>query len=300
MSIFVWGATALIIFLLASEPTRKWLKKTSITVANRGSLPSNFPWKFILLGGVLLLFFMFWSDIRDFVANWFSQTDMNQQLQLEAETISRWFWLIVFSIIAGLFLISKRSGTKPKVRAYASTGIGGSVENIFGSVIILGGIVVYAFLILGALLIALGIADAVTGGKVQGTIDTAVAVARGEPLPKRAHRGAECDFKEKLDARRGRIDEEWIAVTICKDDEPFLFFVPSGTEPEIEYRDKTDRVLDSRPIGDFVQWEATWGQPGGMPDLYRLFIPDHPNDRFNGFKAAFLDSVTFEIRAYRK
>jgi hypothetical protein len=142
------------------------------------------------------------------------------------------------------------------------------------------------------MIVVAGIADGMTGGKVQQQINNTVAIVRGEPLPTVDYAGDECDLAEKLDLLRNTLSRQWVEVTLCKDDEPFSVWVPAGTKPEIEYRDEDDRVLNSRPISSFVEMEYSWGKPGGMPNKYKFSIP-----RQNGFDTALRDSVTFLIRA---
>jgi hypothetical protein len=194
------------------------------------------------------------------------------------------------AVIIILVLVKIFSPNKSKGKSSSSWSVGGSIETIVGSAGVAVIFAVVAFGALFAIVIVAGIADAVTDGKVQQTIDSTVAVVRGEPLPKRAYSGEQCDFKDKLEARNNRLSNQWIAATICKDDTQFMVFVPTGTEPQIEYRNTDDRVLTSRPVTDFVAIEHTWGLPGGMPNLYRIQVRD-------GFTAAALDSVTFAIRA---
>jgi hypothetical protein len=202
-----------------------------------------------------------------------------------------WKWTLAI-VIALILLIKAILPSKPKVNAFVSGGVGGFIETT--------SIVLFLLIVVAVVsLIGLGITDAFTDGKVQQQVGNVVAIARGEPLPERAHNGDECDFKDKLEAHNNRIPTEWFTITICKDDSKFLFFVPKGTVPEIDYRDRSDRVLDSRPIADFVRIDATYGKPGGMPDLYMLYIPQGQGSSLNGFQSASLDSVTFDIRARR-
>lgn len=198
--------------------------------------------------------------------------------------------MITVAIIGGalLALMVFRSG-----KSSGTSGVGHFVQTVTGSAALLFVFGIMAIVLFVVMIIVAGIADALTGGKVQQTIDTTVAVARNEPLPERPFTGEACDFEDKLDERRSRLPTQWIAATICKDDGQFLVFTPRGTVPEIDYRNRNDRVLTSRPVSDFVQVESMYGKPGGMPDLYRLYIPAGQN----GFEEASLDSVTFEIRA---
>lgn len=251
------------------------------------------PWKLLLLGGVALLVLFFAEDIFSF--DW-TATSLGRWLESTFGAGTAVFvWLAIG--VAGFLLLRSKSSDQKKVKTFASSGVGGFIETLVGSAgmaIIFG--VVGLGVIIGIFVIA-GIADSVTGGKVQQQIDTGVAIMRGESLPNRTVDGVQCDFKRKLDARRNTISTAWIAVTICKDDGQFLVFVPSGTQPEIDFRDRDDRVLTSHPITDYVRIEHTYGQPGGMPNLYRVFIPANSQGFANGFNKAFRDAVTFEIRA---
>lgn len=202
-----------------------------------------------------------------------------------------WIWVIPLVLVGVAFVLRSSISKKNKVRPFASSGVGGFIESILGSA---GVVVVVGVVAVGALFVffvVAGIADMVTGGKVQDTIDTSVAVVRGEPLPRRP--SMDCDFEEKLKARRHTLSAEWISATICKNDRQFKFFVPSGKMPEVQYRDKTDVVLSSRHISEFVEIEPTWGKPGGTPNLYRMYVT--PGN--NGFAKASVDSVTLAIRA---
>ena len=253
------------------------------------SLPTGIPWKWLLLGGAAIAVVFFAETIFGF--DWTTLSIGRFVESFFGSGTAVFLWVVIIAL--GALILRKNSNSKPKVNAFVSGGIGGFLETTV--------FVVLAILVVSvASLLALGVSDALTGGKVQQKIDTAVATVRGEPLPKRAYAGAECDLEEKLNARNNRIPTEWITFTLCKDDGQFLFFVPKGTVPEIDYRDRSDRVLDSRPIADFVRIDATYGQPGGMPDLYRMFIPQGQGGSVNGFQSAVIDSVTFDIRARRK
>jgi hypothetical protein len=262
---------------------------------SEGSLPSGVPWKLLFLGGAVLIIVFFAEDIFSF--DW-NTTSIGRFLEAKIGAgASILLWAII--LVIGVIIWQKNSPNKPKHNAFVSGGVGGFIENIVGTAgyaIIIGVVAIGA---LFGLIILLAIGDVATDGTVQRWIDTGVAVKRGEPLPKRAYNGEECDFKDKLEARNNRIPTEWITITICKDDSTFLFFVPKGTVPEIDYRDRNDRVLTSRPIADFVRIDATYGKPGGMPDLYMLYIPQSPEGLPNGFRSASLGSVTFDIRARR-
>jgi len=299
MSIIAWAVVALVIFLLVSESSRGWLKKATGTVANGASLlslPSNIPWKFILPGATLGLIFLFWEKLKTWTAAWFTQSDMNQVLKIKEETITNWFWLIILLCVMVGFMIWRAATKKPKVPTSTSSG-GGFIEK-FLFVSIIGGLayvviklLVPAAAIVGGLVIMTG--NAFTDGEFEHKVDKVYAIVTGQPVPDRGYRGPECDFKDILEARKHRIDEAWIPVTICKDDTQFGLYVPTGTKPQIEYRDAGDRVLNALPVTDFVEIVHTYGSPGGTLNRYHLNIPAYEN----GFDEAFVDSVAFRIRA---
>jgi len=297
MSILAWLVVGVVIFLVVSDTTRNGLKRASIVVANGTKLPNvpaNIPWKFILLGGVLILSMIFWDSIKVGIAEWFVDSDANQQLKVEKDTITSWFWLIVPIFIgAGYYIWRFVTSDKKQVKPFASSGVGGFIESIVGSTGMVAIFGVLVISVLAAIAMVLAFANEQTDGGVQQIVDKGRAIARGEPLPTRDQARDECDFKETLDARNGRLSTQWIAITLCESDNQFLVFVPEGTKPEIEFRDRDDRVLNSRAVSDFVRVEYMLGKPGGMKNLYRLFVPQH----YNGFKDTSYDAVAFDIRA---
>jgi len=179
------------------------------------------------------------------------------------------------------------------VRPFASTSIGGQIENIFGGIVVVGIITIVGIGALLGIFIILGVTDAVTDGKVQEKIDTAVSIVKNEPLPRRSYRGSECNFKEVLETNNGRLSSRWVRMTLCKKDNGFLVFVPSGQKPEIKFRNPGDTLLSPYTVSDFIRAEHTWGKPGGMPNLWSLFIAKNTN----GFISANLDSVELIIRS---
>jgi hypothetical protein len=209
--------------------------------------------------------------------------------------IDHWKWTVPATVAVLWFVWSKFFGKK-NVRPFATTGVGGLIESTFGGAVVAGIIGIVGIGALFGIFIFAGVTDAVTGGKVQEQIDTAVAIVKNEPLPKRTYRGIECNFEEVLDARQNKIGSQWVPVTVCKDDEYFLFFTLPGQKPEISYRDAADQLLNSRPVTDFVEIESLWGKPGGMPNLYRLSVQKNQS----GFTANHLNSVALMIRGSSK
>ena len=244
----------------------------------------------IILGGVILVGLLQSILAKITLTEWFDVDSINTHIEKiagEGNAIYAWVILGVVGLLLLKSLLSKKKGSGSAV-----SSIGDFFSMIFGSiglVIIFGTLAVAALFVI---IIVAGVADGMTGGKVQQQINNTVAIARGEPLPSVDYAGDECDLAEKLDQLGNTLSRQWVEVTLCKDDEPFSVFVPGGTKPEIEYRDKGDRVLNSRPIQSFVEMEYSWGKPGGMPNKYTLSIP-----RNSGFDTALIDSVTFEIRA---
>jgi hypothetical protein len=209
--------------------------------------------------------------------------------------INHWKWTVPTTVVV-LWLVWSKFFSKKTIRPFATTGIGGLIESTFGGAVVAGTIGIVALGALLGIFIITGIADAVTGGKVQEQIDTAVAIVKNEPLPKRAYRGIECNFEEVLDARQNKIGPQWVPVTICVDDEDYLFFTQPGQTPEISYRNTNDQLLTSQPVTNFVGIESLWGKPGGMPNLYRLSVQKN----HSGFDAIHLKSVELMIRGSSK
>jgi len=245
------------------------------------SVPSGvrLPAAPVVIGGIVLIMilgavFYFWSSIKGVAVEGNSGVE---SLVGEGNTIYVWVILGLVSLLLLKSLFSKKKEKVHKIDKFALTIL-----------------VVFAAPVIAVVLIIIaGLVDWVTNGSVQQQINNAEAVIRGERRPTVDYAGDECDLEERLDLLRNTLSRQWVEITLCKDDGPFSVFVPSGTKPRIEYRDKGDRVLSSRPISSFVEMEYSWGKPGGMPNLYRFSIPRSNN----GFDTALRDSVTFEIRA---
>jgi len=188
-------------------------------------------------------------------------------------------WVILG--IVGLLLLKSLFSDKKKEKVHKVDKVALVIVLIPVSIVVIFGLIIVA-----------GIVDGIWEGKAQQQINNLDALLRGKPLPTVDYNGNECDLAEKLDLLGNKLSRQWVEITLCKDDEPFGFYVPSGTQPEIEYRDDDDRVLNSLPISSFVEMEYSWGKPGGMPNLYKFGIP-----RQNGFDNAAMDSVTFLVRA---
>jgi len=205
--------------------------------------------------------------------------------------ITSWVWIIPILLIIGVIAMKMSDEDKKKLNPFSATSIGEFIENIFGIVILAVAGSVYLLVWIAGILIVLAFVDWFSGGFIDRGVETAVATVRGEALPKRP--GADCDFNEKLDDRGNKIGNDWMSATICKNDKQFMFFMPKGQRPEVQYRDTDDVVVNTRDIASFIQIEGTWGKPGGMPNLYRLYV--QPGQ--NGFAQAGIDSITIAIRA---
>ena len=244
------------------------------------SLPSgvSLPAAPVVIGGIVLIMvlgaiFYFWGTIKGVVVEGNSGVE---SLVGDGNAVYAWVILGLVSLLLLRALFSKK---KKEVHKVDKTAL----------VIVLGYFALPLLVILFSIMV---IIDWATNGTFQQHINNADALLRGKPLPTVDYAGDECDLAEKLDLLGNKLSRQWVEITLCKDDEPFGFYVPSGTQPEIEYRDDDDRVLNSRPISSFVEMEYSWGKPGGMPNLYKFGIP-----RQNGFDNAAMDSVTFLIRA---
>ncbi len=205
--------------------------------------------------------------------------------------MSYWILIIPLILIAAIGVVKTMPRERTSLRDDAS--FAESIMIIVGTFLIAGGYAGKAVVAAIALLIVTAIADAVTGGRVQSGIDTAVAVATGQDLPTRP--SAECDFAKRLGERGNRISEQWMPATICRTDDWLGFYAPRGTTPEVRYRDASDVVLSGIPVDSFVWIRNSQELGNGGPDIWRIDVTPGRN----GFDAASIDSVELAIRARR-
>jgi len=288
-TMIVLVSVIILTFIVKTKPSSHKTKKPAAKSKKSGWI----SWKIILVATLVVaaicavLYFMFPNLIPSV---------LTMVKELFEFMLEQWVWTLILLGIT-LFIIMKRfSPSKSQTKPYASTGVGGAVESVVGGAIVSVSMAIYFSIVVSGIVLVIACVVAFvnwyTDYELDHLVESGVAVYNGEPLPERTVSGAECDFADKLDARRSKLPTQWMPVTICKNDNSFAFFVPVGTEPEIEFRDQSDRVLNSRHVSDFVVVESMYGKIGGMPNMYRLSIPEH-----NGFTDTSFDAVEFAVRA---